>query len=136
MRRLVSLMLAFTIVACGGDDSTTAPTNASVAGTWTLQTINGSPLPFTLTSVGTTKVEAVSAVFVVNANGTWTGSSKTLTTINGQASTSTDTDGGTYTLSGSTVALRSNDGTIETGTISGNTLTAVESVFTFVFKQQ
>jgi hypothetical protein len=135
MRRLVSLALALTIVACS-NDSTTEPTNASVAGTWTLQTINGAPLPFTVSSLGTTKIEAVSAVFVVSANGTWTGSSQTRTTVSGQASTSTTPDAGTYTLSGSTIALRSNDGTVETGTISGNTLVAVESGFTFVFTKQ
>lgn len=135
MRRLLSLALALTIVGCGGDDSTTEPTNSSIAGTWALQTINGAPLPFTLATVPA-KIELVSATAVINANGTWTSSSQTRTTINGQATTTTENDNGTYTISGSTIALRSSDGTVESGTISGSTFTQVESGFTFVFKKQ
>jgi len=135
MRRLIALVLALTFVACGSDDST-EPSNSSVAGTWSLQTINGSPLPFTL-SPAPTKIEILSATAVINSNGTWTSSSQTRTTLGTQApTTTTETDNGTYTISGSTIALRSSDGTVESGTVSGNTFTQVESGFTFVFKKQ
>jgi hypothetical protein len=135
MRRLIALALALTVVACGSDDST-APSNSSIAGTWSLQTINGSPLPFTL-APAPTKIEILSATAIINSNGTWTSSSQTRTTLGTQApTTTTETDNGTYTISGSTIALRSSDGTVESGTISGNTFTQVESGFTFVFKKQ
>ena len=46
MRRFIPVLvgtLALTATACGGGDST-AP--ASIAGTYTLQTVNNAPLPF------------------------------------------------------------------------------------------
>jgi hypothetical protein len=48
MRRFIPALLgalALTASACGGGDSSTAPT--SIAGTYTLQSVNNAPLPFT-----------------------------------------------------------------------------------------
>jgi len=139
MRRLLSLALVFAALACGSDnDDSTAPTQASVAGTWTLQTVNGSSLPFTLASAPA-KIELLSYVVNVSANGTWTSSQQTRTTIGTQAPvTATTTDGGTYTLSGNSVAITSStSGSVaQAGTISGNTLTLTSSGFIFVFKKQ
>lgn len=136
MRRLLSLALALAIVGCGSDSSS-EPTNASVAGTWTLQSVNGSQLPFTLSNVGSTKIELVSSVVNVTSAGTWTSTSQTRTTINGQATTSTGTQAGTYTLSGSAVAIRSTDGTtVQAGTVSGNTLTLAQTGLVFVYQKQ
>ena len=136
MRRLLSLALALAIVGCGSDSSS-EPTNASVAGTWTLQSVNGSQLPFTLSNVGSTKIELVSSVVNVTSAGTWTSTSQTRTTINGQATTSTGTQAGTYTLSGSAVAIRSTDGTtVQAGTVNGNTLTLAQTGLVFVYQKQ
>jgi hypothetical protein len=46
MRALMAGLALLALAACGGDSSTARPTD-SVAGTWTLQTYNGKPLPFT-----------------------------------------------------------------------------------------
>ena len=46
MRALVAGLALVSLAACGGDSST-ARTNGSVVGTWTLQTYNSRPLPFT-----------------------------------------------------------------------------------------
>lgn len=136
MRRLLSLTLAFAILACGGDDSTSVPTNASVAGTWTLQTVNSSPLPFTLATTPA-KIELLSNVVTVSSNGTYSSSLTTRTTVSGQATTATSTAAGTYTLSGNAVAIRSNDGTtVQAGTVSGNTLTLAQTGLVFVYQKQ
>jgi hypothetical protein len=136
MRRLVCLALAFAALACG-DDETTAPTQASVAGTWTLQTVNGSPLPFTI-ATSPAKLEVLSYVVNVSANGTWTSSQQIRTTFGTTVTTNTNTDGGTYTLSGNNVAIISNTAgsTVQTGVINGNTLTLTQSGFIFVFQKQ
>jgi hypothetical protein len=136
MRRLLSLALVFAAIACGSDDST-APTQASVAGTWTLQTVNGSPLPFTLAS-SPAKIELLSYVVNVSSNGTWTSSEQLRTTIGTSATTNTTTDGGTYTLSGNAVAITSNTAgsTPQAGTITGNTLALSQSGFIFIFTKQ
>jgi lipocalin-like protein len=136
MRRLLSLTLALALIACGDDDSTSAPTNASVAGTWNLQTVNGSALPFTL-SAASPKIELLSSSVNVTANGTWTSTTQTRTTIGTQATTASSTQSGTYTLSGSAVSIRSTDGTtVQAGTVSGNTLTLAQTGLTFVYQKQ
>lgn len=136
MRRLLSLAVILAAVACGSDDSTT-PTQTSVAGTWTLQTINGSPLPFTV-ATSPAKIEWLSSVVNVTSNGTWTSSLQVRTTVNGQASTTTSTDAGTYTLSGNNVAILSSSpgSTAQAGTINGNTLTVSQQGFVFVYTKQ
>jgi lipocalin-like protein len=136
MRRLVCFALVFAALACGGDDTTT-PTQASVAGTWTLQTINGSPLPFTL-ATSPAKIELLSSVVNVTANGTWTSTTTNRTTFNGQATTTTSTDAGTYTLSGNNVAILSNTAgsTAQAGAVNGNTLTLSQQGFVFVYTKQ
>jgi len=136
MRRLLSLAVILAAFACGGDDSTT-PTQASVAGTWTLQTINGSPLPFTV-ATSPAKIEWLSSVVNVSSNGTWTSSLQVRTTVSGQATTATSTDGGTYTLSGNNVAILSNTAgsTAQAGTINGNTLTLAQQGFVLVYTKQ
>ena len=137
MRRLVSLALVLAVAGCGSDSSTT-PTNSSVAGTWTLQSVNGSPLPFTL-SASPAKIELLSDVVVATSNGTWTSTQQTRTTIGtGTPTTSTATDGGTYTLSGNNVSILSSSAgsTAQAGTINGNTLTLSQSGLTFIFQKQ
>ena len=135
MRRLLSLTLALAIVACGSDSSS-GPTNASVAGTWSLQTVNGSPLPFTL-ATSPAKLELLSYVVNVTSTGTWTSAQSIRTTFNGQATTASTTDAGTYTLSGNAVAISStSSSTVLAGTVNGNTLTLASSGLTFVFTKQ
>lgn len=136
MRRLLSLALVFAAIACGSDNSTT-PTQASVAGTWTLKTVNGSPLPVTL-ATSPAKIELLSDVVTATANGTWTSSQQVRTTIGTQATTSTTNDAGTYTLSGNNVAILSSSAgsTAQAGTLNGNTLTLVTSAGTWVFQKQ
>ena len=135
MRRLLSLALALAIVGCGSDSSS-EPTNASVAGTWSLQSVNGGALPFIL-SPSNPKIELLSNVVNVSANGTWTSTTQTRTTIGTQATTASSTQSGTYTLSGSAVSIRSTDGsTVQAGSVSGNTLTLAQTGLVFIYQKQ
>ena len=45
MRAVVAGLALLALAACGGDSSTARPSD-SVAGTWTLETYNGKPLPY------------------------------------------------------------------------------------------
>ena len=136
MRRFVSVTLALVIAACGSDSSS-APTNSSVAGTWTLQTVNGSALPYTA-SPSPAKLEILSNTVTATSAGTWTSTAQIRTTIGTQApTTATQTDAGTYTLSGNNVAISSTaNGVVGAGTISGNTLTLTQAAGVFVYKKQ
>lgn len=135
MRRLIPLVALAVAVACGSD-STTQPTVASLAGTWALKSVNGSPLPFTLTSTSTSKLELLSDVVNAAANGTYTENLQFRTTINGQATTQNQTDAGTFTVNGTAVTLNSTQAGSITGALSGNTLTLTEEGYVWVFAKQ
>jgi hypothetical protein len=135
MRRVVSCMLLIVAAACGGD-SPTQPT-ASVVGTWNLQTVNGSALPYLVPETDTVKVELLSDVLTVAANGTFTEMTQLRATQNGQASTESIPDGGSYALNGTAVTFTfDSDESTGTGSLSGNTLTVAAEGFALVYKKQ
>jgi len=137
MRRLIPLVALAVAVACGSD-STTQPTVASLAGTWTLQSVNGQPLPFTLTQTGTDKLELLSDVVTATSNGTYTEVVQFRTTINGQSTTTSDSDVGTFTVNGTAVTLSSSATGNITGALSNNnnTLTLTEEGYVWLFTKQ
>lgn len=133
MRLLISALL-LTTVACG-TDSPSAPTNATMAGIWSLVTVDGAQLPFTLVP-GSAKTELFSRVLTLTANGTFTGITSTRTTVNGQVATDFDNYSGTYAISGRTVTFQSADGYNGSGTVTdGDKLTALESGHLYVYKK-
>lgn len=135
MRRLIPLVALAVAVACGSD-STTQPTFASLAGTWTLQSVNGSPLPFTISQSGTDKEELLSDVITASPNGTYTEVAQFRTTINGQSTVSTENDTGTFTLNGTAITVTGNLTGVNNGAVSGNTITLTEEGFVWVFQKQ
>lgn len=135
MRRLGFLLLTAVLIGCGSDSST-GPSSATIAGTWNLQSINGTTLPFTLAQTGANKIELTSDIIVVSGTGSFTQTSTLRTTDNGQVTTQSVADAGTYTLNGSAVTLRWNsDGSISTGSWVGNTITATGDGLAFVYKR-
>jgi hypothetical protein len=132
MNRRAFLVLSFVLAACGSDSSTEP---SSIVGTWTLQTINGSPLPFVVAQSGSDKEEVLSEVVTLSAGGTFTESSTLRLTVSGTVTTQSFPETGTYTVSGSTLTLRSSDGSTGTATWSGNTLTGSAEGFVFVYKR-
>jgi large exoprotein involved in heme utilization and adhesion len=134
MRRLATLVFCLAI-ACGGE-SATQPTVASLAGTWSLHDINGILLPFVLSQAGTTKTEMLSDVVTATAAGTYTQVTQLRTTTNGQVTTSSLSDAGTYTLSGNAVVIRSGDGSTINGTVSANSFTIAAGGVAFEYRRQ
>ena len=130
MNRRAFLVLAFALAACS---SSTAPT--SIAGTWTLQTINGASLPFVIAQSGSDKSEILADVITLTGAGTYTETTTFRVTLSGVATTQSIPDGGTYTVSGSTLTIHPDDGSTGTATWSGNTITAAVEGFTFVYKR-
>jgi hypothetical protein len=113
--------------ACGDDNKATSPTNEF--GSYTLRTVNGQSLPFTLTgtSRGTVVVQSGS-INLSTATSTSSGKPVYLAGVSGTANGQAQqlvTDNGTYTLTGTSVTFSSS--VIPTvqyaGVISGNTLT-------------
>lgn len=140
MRRLAGSALLVMLAACGGDS--TGP-NASIAGSYTLQTVNGVNVPAVVFQDTQEKDELTGGNISLNTNKTWTGvltaritdlTSSTSQTFNAPAN-------GTYTSSGGTITLTDAvDGSQLTGSIGGGTLTisgdiGVGAVITLVFKR-
>ena len=135
MRRLVPIVLCFAL-ACGSDAAPTQPITASLVGTWVLQNINGIVLPAILGQTATTKTEMVSDIVTATAAGTYTAVAQVRTTENGQATLSSDADAGTYTVGGNAVVIRSDNGSVITGTIKGDTFTVAAGGVAYEFKKQ
>ena len=134
MRRLIPLILAVA-VACGSD-SPTQPTTASIAGTWTLTSVNGTGLPFVTSQTANDKVELVGDVVTATATGTYTEVFSFRETLNGVVTTRNEPDNGTYTLNGTAITLNSSTQGSITGALSGNTFTLVDQGFVFLFTKQ
>jgi hypothetical protein len=137
MRRLLvtTFALATTLLAGCGSDGSTAPTQASLAGSWSLSTINGSPLPFVLQASGP-KIEIMSDEFTVSADGTFTESTVARVTDGTTVSTITIPDNGTYTLNGTAAVFTFSDGSSGTGTVSGNTFTVASGGYSQVYTKR
>ena len=109
--------------ACAND--VTGP-SGNVFGTWTLRTLNGSSLPFT-----------------VNANTTVIGEQLTLNSDGSYADVASYSDGssfrelGSYTLNNNAITFfdQTDGGITYQGSISGNVLTEISGQFTSVYQK-
>ena len=136
MRRLVACLALALFASCGGD-SATGPTSASVAGTWSLQTVNGAALPFVLAQDGADKLEVTGDVITAAENGTFSSLTHFRSTISGEVSEDDIADTGTWTLSGSSVTFRfTSDGTAGTASISGGTMTFTQGSTALKYTKQ
>jgi hypothetical protein len=110
------------VIACGGE-SAVAP--VSVAGSYTLQTVNGNRLPAVFYQDTQEKDEFVNGSVALSADNSWTGK----LTLRGTDLTTneefsfTAPIGGTYSLSTGSITLTdSYNGLTFQGTVSGGTL--------------
>jgi hypothetical protein len=136
MRKLLLACATLALLGCGGDS--TGP-NASAVGTWNLQTINGSALPYTAIFVAgppVYKLEILSDTFVAAANGTYTEALTSRETDGTQVTTTTDNDNGTWVQNNAALTITSSDGTVSSAAISGNTITANQQGLVLVYKRQ
>jgi hypothetical protein len=102
MKRLMLAALAATLLACGGDGPTPP---ASIAGTWHLVTINGSPLPFTIPGTDSTAAFTyISDVIMIADDGTWI---EDISGLQGGVYPGVFEADGTYTRVGTDVVLHS-----------------------------
>jgi hypothetical protein len=128
-RLLLGFALMFS-VACLGDGMTGS---SSVTGSYTLRTINGSNLPYTVVGTG---MEIVDETITLYEGFTYIKSGHTRTTTNGQVTTQTTNDSGTYGLQGTSITFNSNAGGQGTlALIDGNKLTIVKAGITSVFRK-
>lgn len=133
MRRLVLALGAISLLACG--DSTGVGASSAV-GTWNLFSVNGSPVPFTLIDEPDFRVEILSEQLVFFENGTYTDTFTDRVTESGTATTTTESDTGTWSQNGSSLTTITSAGDVSTSTISGNSITLSASGFVVVYRRQ
>ena len=131
MRKLVTMCAVVLAIGCG---ESTSPAVA-VEGTWTLQSLNGFPVPFSAPQGNGNYIELTSDVITATSSGTFTQLTVIKTTTNGVVTTESIPDDGTYTVSGNDVTFSFSSGSAPgTGTIDGNTLTVTTDVI-LVYKR-
>ena len=126
IRRVFLAFLVFALVACGdngtGNDGTD---EESITGTYTLQSIDGDPLPWVIFQVGADKEEVTAGNVILNADLSCPTTSTTRKTESGNVTTDTVTDECTYTINGGAITLTYPfvGGFTLSGSIVGSTLT-------------
>jgi hypothetical protein len=140
---LVLAAVVATVAACGSDSNNgTGPTD--VSGTYSLTTINGNALPFTIPNTGEHTTVITSATGTLGTDGTYT--IVGVGTEDGGDPTTVVGDEGTYTVSGSTVVFTSSafGGASYSAAATSSTLTATvpgafagssNTSFTLVFEK-
>lgn len=136
MRRLaVVALVPLFLLACGGSDST-GPESITVAGTWNLQTVNGSPLPYVVLQIGADKIELLSDRITAVESGSFTQLTQFRVTESGVVTNESLSDAGSFTRNGNAVTVFFNsDGSTATGSISGNTFTVGVDGTAYVYKR-
>ena len=129
MKRLLFLLIVLS--GCGGD--ATGP--ESVAGNYTLRTINGQNLPFVVVQVLVDKIEVTAGSVRLNSDKTFSSSLTLATTDGGTTTSATETQTGTYALNGTAITLVFQASSPSSGSISGNTLTIIDEGLSWVFKK-
>lgn len=127
MNRLIAVTL-LALAGCGGGEAGTGPSaEAAAAGTYSLRTVNGAPIPVAVTPANSpVKIEIVGGTATLRSDRTFSSSTDVRTTNGTMVSTAPTSYTGTYVVSGGAVTFSASDGTTIPGTIVGNTLSIAQ----------
>ena len=132
MRKMLFAAIAALVVA-GCDSGVTGV--KTINGTWSLRTVNGAALPFTISGTGTNKTEITSDIITLFEGFTYQEVIQKRVTTNGTATTTSVTETGSFSTFGTSVTLQSNLPRERRGLIEGNSMTIVENGMVQVYKQ-
>ncbi len=119
--------------ACGDDDGPTA-TIDSVAGTYTLRTVNGASVP-AVAETTPVRLEILSGSVTLNADRSFTNLLQIRTTDAGTVSTREVRLAGTYTLSGATLTLTDPAQGQIRAPVADGAITVSDGDVTFVYRR-
>jgi hypothetical protein len=128
-------IFAVCAIALGiGCSDSTAPA-ASVAGVWTLQSLNGYSVPFVSQQSGGDLIELTSDVITADASGSFTQMTVMKYTSNGQVTIDSIPDSGTFAMTVDGPRFAFNSGSPPaTGVIDGDTMT-VRTDIVLIYKR-
>jgi hypothetical protein len=121
--------MAFAL-ACSESTST-----LELTGTYSLTSVNGSPLPFLLPSTGATQVELLSDSYTLTPSGTYSEAGYKRFTTSGAVSLTYPVDAGYFTRLGDEITLQSLLYPVRVGTIRNGALTVVDQNLTLIYKK-
>jgi hypothetical protein len=131
-------MFALATLAACSDNSSTGPVTVNLVGSWKLQSVNGSALPFTQTT-STGKYEIFDGSADIQGSGGFTINLTQRTTTGTSSSISILTTYGTVEISGSSVIFKRQDIPNDPGTtaiLSADSFTLTQNGYTLVFVKQ
>jgi hypothetical protein len=133
MRKLLMAVLIIASAGCLKDNITGSST---ATGVYTLRRLNDTSLPYTLPNTGGTKTEVIDATLTLYQGGTYAETRHLRLTTNGQTTTETREEAGSYTFFGITLTLTNGVTLVERrGRIEGNTMTIVEPGVTWTYRK-
>jgi hypothetical protein len=142
VKRLLSLALFAALAVSGASCSDSTGPGDSLAGTYTLRSINGVNPPVLIYQDATVSSEVVSGQILLDAAGNYQGTIRYRDTYTGsQPQLSDDLTTGYWSLSGNQIALTDNNFPNDPfiGVVSGNTITLTDntggSSFTLVYSK-
>ena len=143
MRRLWSVVLCVLLLAACSDSS--GPEDVEISGNYTLETINGLPMPYTIGAVaGAYVIQQINGSFALNADSTYRESAllrESINTVNGIQTTDIPvTFNGRWQAEDSVVTVvEGTTGEFGFGFVSRNRLTLSfevgDSLFTYVYRR-
>ena len=133
MKKIVQLLALLLLVACGGD--ATGPADAGISGSYTLKSVGGAPLPAIVAQDATGRIEITAGSLRLNDDKTFSGSISSRLVTSSSTQTSTDQLAGTYVRNNNAIVFNFNDGTQDTGSLSGRQVTVTSSGFVLLFER-
>ena len=125
--RATLLATALTL-ACG---EPTSP--LELVGTYTLQSVNTLPLPFTLHQTGATKIDVLDDMLFLSSSSSYSEVGHKRYTTKGIVGLAAPVDAGTFSRRGNVIAMESLLVGHWEGTIQGRSLTLVQQGYTLVY---
>ncbi|MDP1890525.1 MAG: hypothetical protein Q8K55_06485 [Gemmatimonadaceae bacterium] len=125
-----TLLVAAVTMACS---EPTSPLD--LVGTYTLQSVNSMPLPFTLQETLAWKVELLDDVLFLASSSNYSSVGHKRYTSYGVVSLAAPVDAGTFSRRGDVIAMQSLLVGRWDGTIQGRTLTLVQQGYTLVYSR-
>lgn len=138
MRKILLAGLTLALAACGNDITidTPNPVPSNLAGSYSLQSVDGAGLPFPVLDVGAYHIQISSGNLALNANKTYVLKFGLRVDDSGNIRFDADSDAGTWTQSDNALSFTSTKGDIaRTATVSGGTMTMQSSVRVFVLRK-
>lgn len=137
MRRTLAVLAVTTLAltACaGGAGDSVGP--GSLAGTYSLQTVNGKSPPVVIIEDAGYRLEVLSGTYTLNVDDSYSATASFRETEDGVVTPSSESETGHYSVHGSSVTFTDSDGFEIDATISGSTLTLVADGLTARYSRQ